>query len=113
MTKTYTIEELGFDFPMFTKPSDVMHWLHAEGIRGLRHEPTQCPIVRKLWPLITETWPTVQYAGVVATKAEDGKVYGYLRVFDGITDFLVELPQLVLEFVWHFDRGAYPELERS
>jgi hypothetical protein len=114
MTKTHwTIEELGYTFPEFTKPSEVTSWLLAQGIRGRRHMPEECPIARLLRPTVDNKWPGIRYIGVVACLYEEKRrhIEGYMRVFDGVTDYLIELPQMVLEFVYHFDRGAYPEVE--
>ena len=112
-TMTFTIDDIGFRFPELHDAQAVADWLYAHGIRGQRGNPCKCPVARLLRPNVYVKWPETNYIGIVAGTYDNGSqgIYGYMRVSELGIDRLVDLPEAVIHFVYHFDRGAYPHLE--
>src|SRR5215207_8559739 len=123
------IVDIGVDLqlpPHLNLAGDLAEWLYAEGIRGRPRLVEDDPFSKYMRRQAELVLSRIEYCGVVAYKIlpewtkhngyrhpDSGAVTGYARIAADGHDFQFDLPQVVLDFVWFFDRGAYPHLEEK
>lgn len=77
-------------------PDEIYMIMQAEGIKGLRHSPTKCPISNFLY----------RETGVRPVVAP----YVILGVLSNGRSERIRVPSSVTEFIGNFDGEKYPEL---
>lgn len=82
-----------------TRGVEVAATLKANGVNGIKHESTMCPLANALnsrFGMIPSVGPySIAFYSV-----------------DEREDLVVQTPHYIAEFLRDFDRGEYPELDR-